>query len=311
MTERVLMLYGGWSAEREVSLTSGTACAKALEQAGYQVELFDVTRNLRALLGVLDPADGAPPDVVFNALHGSGGEDGVIQGVLDIAGLPYTHSGVLASALAMDKPLSKVIFAANGIRVPGGKIISRSDLAGGAPLPAPFVIKPADDGSSVGVEIVHAGDNRPAPYASAEGNPDDRLLVEPFIAGRELTVAVMGDRPLTVTEIKPRSGFYDYRAKYTEGVADHVVPADLPKPVFDACLAQAASAHECLGCRGVSRADFRFDDAQAGLDGLYLLEINTQPGMTPLSLVPEQAAYCGIGFPDLCAWMVENAQCRN
>jgi len=311
MTERVLVLYGGWSAEREVSLTSGRACAAALVEAGFEVDECDVARDPRAIVDVLNPAEGPAPDVVFNALHGRGGEDGVVQGVLDIVGRPYTHSGVLASALAMDKPLAKIVLAAAGINVPEGRIVKRSELVEGIPLPPPFVIKPADEGSSVGVEIVHKGDNRTSPYASAAGHPDDRMLVEKFVPGRELTVAVMGDRALTVTEITPKAGFYDYRAKYTEGVADHVVPADIPDDVFEACLTQAATAHAVLGCEGVSRADYRYDDTQPGTDGLFMLEVNTQPGMTPLSLVPEQAAHCGIGFAELCRWMVENARCPN
>ena len=311
MVDRVLLLYGGWSAEREVSLTSGRACAKALIEAGFDVDEFDVSRDLRALIDALDPQDKPAPEVIFNALHGQGGEDGMVQGVLEMVGRPYTHSGILASALAMDKPLAKTVLASAGINVPTGKLVKRSTLMDASPLPPPFVIKPADEGSSVGVEIVHKGDNKGAPYASANGNPDDRMLVEEFIPGRELTVAVMGDRALTVTEIQPKAGFYDYRAKYTDGVADHVVPAKIPTDVFDACLDQAAKAHDLLGCRGVSRADYRYDDTRQGIDGLFMLEVNTQPGMTPLSLVPEQAAHCGIEFPQLCRWMVENAQCPN
>ncbi|MEM1398300.1 MAG: D-alanine--D-alanine ligase [Pseudomonadota bacterium] len=311
MVERVLVLYGGWSVEREVSLTSGEECATALSQAGFTVEKYDVTADPRQLLDAIDPTDGPAPDVIFNALHGRGGEDGVVQGLLEMVGRPYTHSGVLASALAMDKPLAKTVFQAGGIKVPTGTVLARKDLSSNDLMPAPFVIKPAEEGSSVGVEIVREGDNRPAAYASSEGDPEDRLLVEEFIPGRELTVGVMGDRALTVTEIKPRSGFYDYRAKYTDGVADHIIPAEIPPDVFELCLSQATEAYRQLGCHGVSRADFRFDDTKPGTDGLYMLEVNTQPGMTPLSLVPEQAAHCGIDFAELCRWMVENARCPN
>ncbi|NNG04327.1 MAG: D-alanine--D-alanine ligase [Inquilinus sp.] len=305
MAKRVAVLMGGWSAEREVSLSSGRECAKALETAGYEVIPVDVRRDLGALLTELTPG----PDVIFNALHGKGGEDGVVQGVLEFLQVPYTHSGVLASALAMDKQVAKQVMAAAGIPVPAGVVVSRDEVLRGHPIDPPYVVKPVDEGSSVGISFVMPGDNLPGldPKSWVFG---DRALVESYVAGRELTVAVMGDRPMAVTEIKPLAGFYDYEAKYTDGKAVHDVPADIPAPVYEECLRLALLAHRCLGCSGVSRADYRYDDSRPGLEGLFMLEVNTQPGMTPLSLVPEQAAHLGIEFPELCAWMVENAACH-
>ena len=304
MTKRVALLMGGRSAEREVSLVSGAACAKGLREKGYDVDVIDVGQDLGALLAALDPK----PDVVFNALHGRYGEDGRVQGLLDLLGLPYTHSGVLASALAMDKPLAKQVFGAVGLRCPEGKVISIDRLAKADPMPRPFVVKPTAEGSSVGVRIVREGDNLP-PLGSSGWHFGDEVLVERYIPGRELTVAVMGGEALAVTELRPHAGFYDYEAKYTEGKTDHIVPAPVSAAVGEAAKNMAVTAHAALGCRGVTRCDFRYDDSRKGLDGLYLLEINTQPGMTPLSLVPEQAAHRGIDFPDLVAWMVEHAQC--
>jgi D-alanine-D-alanine ligase len=304
MSKRVALLMGGRSAEREVSLVSGKACVQGLRQKGYDVEIVDVTDDMGALLTALEPR----PDVVFNALHGRFGEDGRIQGLLDLIGLPYTHSGLLASALAMDKPLAKQVFGSVGLRCPEGKVISLDQLAKGDPLARPFVIKPTAEGSSVGVRIVRTGDNLP-PLGSSSWPFGHDVLVERYIPGRELTVAVMGGEALAVTELRPRTGFYDYEAKYTEGKTDHVIPAPVPAAVGEAAKHMAVAAHAALGCRGVTRSDFRYDDSRPGLDGLYLLEINTQPGMTPLSLVPEQAAHRGISFPDLVAWMVEHAQC--
>ncbi len=303
--KRVALLMGGWSAEREVSLVSGRDCATALEQAGYEVTRIDVGRDLSALLDALTP----PPDAVFNALHGKGGEDGVIQGILEVLQIPYTHSGVKASALAMDKEIAKRVLATVGVPTPHGIVVDRDDVLAGHPIDPPYVVKPVDEGSSVGIRIVMPGDNAPG-IDKDSWVFGERALVESYVAGRELTVAVMGDRPLAVTEIMPNEGFYDYTAKYTDGKAVHQVPADVPKDVYDACLRLSLLAHETLGCAGVSRADFRYDDSRPGLDGLYMLEVNTQPGMTPLSLVPEQAAHLGISFPDLCAWMVENAACH-
>jgi len=302
MTRRVAVLMGGWSSEREVSLVSGRECAQALRASGYTVAEIDVTRDIGALVKALSPA----PDAVFNALHGRFGEDGTIQGLLDLLGIPYTHSGVLASALAMDKVAAKRIFAAVGIRVPDGLVATRAQAMAGDLLPRPYVVKPINEGSSVGVEIVVADDPLPA---FADWPDGDAVMVERYIPGRELTVAVMGERALAVTEIRAHNGFYDYTAKYTEGRAVHLIPAPIAPAAYDAALGIARRAHDALGCRGVSRADLRYDDTTGEPGALYLLEVNTQPGMTPLSLVPEQAAHCGIGFPQLVSWMVEHARC--
>jgi D-alanine-D-alanine ligase len=303
--KRVAVLLGGPSAEREVSLSSGKACADGLRQAGYDVREIDVSRDVAALVKALEPR----PDVAFNALHGRFGEDGCVQGILNLLGIPYTHSGVLASALAMDKPTAKRVFAANNIRCPDGKVVDVDSLSRADPVPRPYVFKPTHEGSSVGVTIVRKGDNRTLP-TSAQWQFGASVLVERFIPGRELTVAVMGDRPLSVTELRPHNDFYDYEAKYTGGKTDHIIPAPLPKPVFEEALRLAKRAHEALGCRGVSRSDFRYDDTESGgPEKLYLLEVNTQPGMTPLSLAPEQALHVGISFPEFVSWMVENAQC--
>jgi len=298
MTKHVAVLMGGWSAEREVSLVSGAACAKALREAGYRVTAIDVQRDAGALLTRLFPR----PDVVFNALHGRFGEDGCIQGLLNILDIPYTHSGLLASALAMDKPAAKRLFWAADIPVAEDCIVTQADLKEGEPMERPFVIKPPNEGSSVGVFIIREpGDID----AMLERWPfGEEVMVERFIPGRELTVAVMGDRALAVTEIVTERNFYDYDAKYAAGGSKHILPAPVDADVYDEALRLAARACATLGCRGVARADFRFDGEQ-----LFLLEVNTQPGMTPTSLVPEQAAHAGISFPDLCAWMVENAEC--
>ncbi len=304
MTKRVTVLMGGTSAEREVSLVSGRECAAALREAGYGVSEIDVGPDLAALVDALEPA----PDVAFNALHGRWGEDGCVQGVLELMKIPYTHSGVLASALAMDKPMAKRLFTAAGLNCPDGVIVDRETLSAGEVLPRPFVIKPLNEGSSVGVRIVTPGTNAPLDPESG-WRFGDYVLVERFVPGRELTVAVMGDRALEVTEIRPRVGFYDYEAKYTDGCADHLIPAPLPDAVRAQALEMALAAHRALGCRGVSRADFRYDDTEGEPGRLYLLEVNTQPGMTPLSLVPEQAAHLGMSFAELCSWMVENASC--
>jgi len=301
--KRVAVLMGGASAEREVSLVSGKACADALRAEGYDVTTVDVGRDVAALIAALEPR----PDAVFNALHGRWGEDGCVQGVLDLMGIPYTHSGLLASALAMDKPMAKRVFAAAGLRCPGGKLVTREEFAKGEPMARPYVMKPYNEGSSVGVRIVRQGDNVPPASSWSYGSA---ALVEPYIAGRELTVAVMGDRPLAVTELVSKTNFYDYEAKYTDGITQHLVPAPIPPKVYEAALAMALGAHRALGCRGVSRSDFRYDDTQGGgPEQLYLLEVNTQPGMTPLSLAPEQAKHVGISFGALVSWMVENAQC--
>ena len=298
MMRNVAVLMGGWSAEREVSLVSGAAVANGLKAGGYSVTSIDVQRDMAALLTRLYPK----PDAVFNALHGRYGEDGNVQGLLNILDIPYTHSGLLASALAMDKPAAKSLFAAAGILVAAHVIASRDDLASGPVMEAPYVIKPLNEGSSVGVTIIGEGERY---SADGESWPyGEKVMVERFIAGRELTVAVMGDKALAVTEITTQRGFYDYDAKYAEGGSQHRLPADIPAPVEAEAMRISALAHKELGCRGVSRADIRFD----GKD-LYILEVNTQPGMTPTSLVPEQAAHAGIPFPELVGWMVENAAC--
>ena len=303
---KILVLYGGRSVEREVSLVSGRACAEALQSKGHLVTLFDMAEGVPALLKALD----ARPDVAFNALHGRWGEDGNVQGLLNLLQVPYTHSGLLASALAMDKVMAKRLFTEAGLRCPEGRISDRTSLLAGDPLPRPFVVKPVREGSSMGVVIVRPGDNA-LPFSRSDWPFGEEVLVEPYIQGRELTVSVMEERALAVTELRPRQGFYDYEAKYTDGKTDHLVPAPVEEEIYREAMESAVAAHRALGCRGVTRADFRFDDrlevGEAG--GLYLLEVNTQPGMTPLSLVPEQAAHCGISFPDLVQWMVERARC--
>jgi D-alanine-D-alanine ligase len=295
---------GGPSAEREVSLVSGRECAKGLQEAGYDAYTIDVGHDVKALVAALEPR----PDAVFNALHGRFGEDGCVQGVLEFLSIPYTHSGLLASALAMDKPMAKRVFTAAGIRCPDGVVTDIYTAERADPVPRPYVLKPANEGSSVGVRIVRPGDNRPIQADTWTFGP--RVVVERFVPGKELTVAVMGDRALAVTELVSHTAFYDYEAKYTEGRTDHLIPAPIPQAVYDEALRMAKLAHDTLGCRGVSRSDFRYDDtADGGPNRLYLLEVNTQPGMTPLSLVPEQAKYRGISFPELVGWMVENARC--
>ena len=304
MTKTVAVVMGGWSPERDVSLSSGWECAKALADCGYHVRVIDVCRDLAALMRALDPR----PDVIFNALHGVGGEDGTMQGVFEMLGVPYTHSGVLASAVAMHKPTAKAIFRDAGLPVAEGIVATPEMLVESDPMPAPFVVKPTNQGSSVGVRIVRINDNSWREevmewYYGAE------LLVERFVPGRELTVAVMGDRALGACEIVPRGTFYDYTAKYAAGGSDHLTPAPVPAAVYEAALGIGLQAHRALGCRGVSRADLRYDDTPAGGGRLYLLEVNTQPGMTPTSLVPDIARHVGIGFDELVAWMVENASC--
>ena len=305
MSKNVALLLGGWSPEREVSLSSGRECARALADHGYRVRAIDVGRDPAALLRALDPR----PDIIFNALHGVGGEDGTIQAVFEMLAIPYTHSGVLASALAMHKPMAKTVFRAAGLRVAESVLASPEDLARYDPLPAPFVVKPTNQGSSVGVRIVRVGDN-----SWREEVLDWRfgreIMVERFVPGRELTVAVMGDRALGVCEIVPRGSFYDYTAKYALGGSDHLVPAPIPPGIYDEALDVALRAHRALGCRGVSRADLRYDDTADGDDRLYLLEVNTQPGMTPTSLVPDIAKQAGISFDELVIWIAENAACE-
>lgn len=298
----VAVLMGGLSAEREVSLVSGAACAAALAELGHRVTRIDAGADLAARLLEVGP------EVVFNALHGRLGEDGRVQGLLDLLAIPYTHSGVLASAVAMDKPLAKRLFTSAGMRCPEGVETSLGALLDGRlPIDPPLVIKPAAEGSSVGVVILPDADLRPLTGRN-DLEPAQRVMVERYVPGRELTCGILGDEPLAVTEIRPRDGFYDYRAKYTDGFAEHVVPAAIPAELEALVLDWSLRAHRLLGCRGTSRADFRWDDA-AGGDGLHLLEINTQPGMTPLSLVPEQAMFRGIPFSDLVARILEVARC--
>ncbi len=303
--KHVAVLMGGWSAEREVSLVSGAGVAKALEEEGYRVTAVDVQRDLAGLMQALT---SPRPDVVFNALHGRGGEDGTIQGILEFLGLPYTHSGVQASAIAMDKAMTKRVLETAGVRSPKGLVLTRGEITGGAhPMPAPYIVKPVDEGSTVGVTLVREGQNSPVGDAWTFG---ERALVEEFIRGRELTVGVMGDRALAVTEIVFEAQVYDYTAKYSAGHAVHTIPAAIPDAVAEEAKRLAVVAHQTLGCRGVSRSDFRWDDSRPGTDGLYFLEINNQPGMTPLSLVPEQAAHVGISYGALVGWLVENASCQ-
>lgn len=299
MSKSVAVLMGGWSAEREVSLMSGKPCADALERAGYAVTRIDLHRNIPDLLAALDPR----PDVVFNALHGRWGEDGCIQGVLDMLAIPYTHSGRVASTLAMDKPLSIELFRMAGIPTANHVTLEIDALRGQAdPMPRPYVVKPAQEGSSVGVYIILEGSNGP----DFAGWTFGTAMVEEYIPGRELTVAVMGGKAMAVTELKPVQGFYDYEAKYTDGKTVHLCPAPVPETVAQSCMEFAERAHKVIGCRGVSRSDFRYDPDTGRL---VILEINTQPGMTPLSLVPEQAQHVGMSFEELVSWMVENATC--
>jgi len=292
------VIKGGPSAEREVSLSSGRECAAALRDAGYDVVEVDAGRDLSTRLTEISP------DTVFNALHGRWGEDGCVQGLLEWLGLPYTHSGVLSSALAMDKERTKAAYRAAGLPVVASVLAARDAVRAAHVMPPPYVVKPNNEGSSVGVYLVQEAAN--APPALSDDMPET-VMVEAFAPGRELTTTVMGDRPLTVTDILT-DGWYDYDAKYTPGGSRHVVPADVPPEIFEACMAHALQAHQVLGCRGLSRTDFRWDETK-GPDGLILLETNTQPGMTPTSLSPEQAQAVGISFPELCAWMVEDASC--
>jgi D-alanine-D-alanine ligase len=299
----VVVLMGGWSAEREVSLVTGAGVDEALESRGHRVTRIDMGRDVAQRL------NEAAPDVVFNALHGTPGEDGTVQGLMDLMGLKYTHSGLETSVIAIDKELTKLVLVPHGIRMPAGEIVASESLYAADPLPRPYVLKPVNEGSSVGVAIVTREGNYGNPIGRDVKGPwqeFDRLLAEPFIRGRELTVAVLGDEALAVTELKPKTGFYDYDAKYTDGRTEHVCPADVPAEIAEAMLRMARDAHRILGCKGASRSDFRWDDEQ-GEAGIYLLEVNTQPGMTPLSLVPEQARYRGIDYPELCERLVEAA----
>lgn len=300
---KVAILMGGWSAEREVSLVTGKGVAEAVARLGHEAVAIDMGRDVAQRLAEVQP------DVVFNALHGTPGEDGSVQGLLDLMGLKYTHSGLATSVVAIDKQLTKQALLPHGIRMPGGHVVRTESLYLGDPLPRPYVLKPVNEGSSVGVAIVTVESNYGDPIARESKGPwqeFDELLAEPFIRGRELTTAVLGDRALGVTELRPKSGFYDYDAKYTEGMTEHICPANVPQAIADACLDLALRAHRVLGCKGTSRSDFRWDD-EKGVEGLYLLEVNTQPGMTPLSLVPEQAKAVGIGYDELVQMILDEA----
>jgi D-alanine-D-alanine ligase len=291
----VVVLMGGWASERPVSLMSGKGVADALESKGHRVTRIDMDRQVAARIAE------AAPDIVFNALHGVPGEDGTVQGMLDLMGVPYTHSGLATSVIAIDKELTKQALVPHGVPMPGGRIVRSAELYERDPLPRPYVLKPVNEGSSVGVAIVTDTANYGNPIRPDSAGPWREfasLLAEPYIRGRELTVAVVGGTPLTVTELVPKSGFYDFDAKYTDGMTEHVCPADIPVEVAELCKAYALKAHQLLGCRGPSRSDFRWDDEQ-GQAGLFLLETNTQPGMTPLSLVPEQARACGMDYAAL------------
>jgi len=305
MTDKlhVAVLMGGWSAEREVSLMSGNGIADALEKNGHQVTRIDMDRNLAMVL------DAVKPDVVFNALHGCPGEDGTVQGMLDLMQIPYTHSGLATSVIAIDKELTKQQLVPAGIPMPEGKMVKSAEIFEADPLPRPYVLKPVNEGSSVGVAIVTDQGNYGNPIGRDVTGPwqeFDELLAEPFIKGRELTTAVIGGKSLCVTELKTKAGFYDYDAKYTEGLTEHVCPADIPAEIEKLCLDYALRAHQVLGCKGTSRTDYRWDD-ELGADGLFVLETNTQPGMTPLSLVPEQAKQMGISYEELVEMIVREA----
>jgi D-alanine-D-alanine ligase len=300
--KHVAVLMGGWSAEREVSLRSGKACADAAEKAGYRVSRLDVTREVAAKLREIKP------DVALNVLHGRPGEDGTLQGLLEILGIPYSHSGVLASSLAMQKDIAKTVFKAAGIPVPGGMLVSRAEAAKRHMLPPPYVIKPVAEGSSVGVFIVREDHKHPPQELNrADWKFGELVLIEPYIPGKELTCAVMGDKALGVIEIVAATKFYDYEAKYAPGGSKHILPAPIAPAVYEECRRLSLAAHNALGCRGVTRADFRYDDSLAGFQGLACLEVNTQPGMTEVSLVPELAAHAGLSFEDLVRWMIEDA----
>ncbi len=300
----VAVLEGGWSSEHDVSLMGSGQIAAALKDAGYDVRRIYVRRDLRQLIDDLTPA----PDVVYNALHGPYGEDGCLQGVLECLGIPYSHSGVMASAMAMDKPMAKVLFEKAGIPCAPHLIVTRDEYLGGEVMELPYVLKPLNEGSSVGVTIVRVDTDKPG-IDHDIWTHGSRLMIERFIAGRELTVSVVGDRALGVTELRPYEGFYDYEAKYSDGKTEHLVPAPVHPEIYAKAMEYAVRAHKALGCRGVSRSDFIYDDQDGEPGQLFILELNTQPGMTPLSLVPEQATHVGISFGELVSWMVENAAC--
>ena len=303
MTQHVAVLMGGWSAEREVSLVTGDAVCAALKETGYRVTAIDVAPD------IFDVLSGLKPDVAFNALHGRFGEDGCIQGILEVLKIPYTHSGVLASALAMDKPRARQMFASVSIPCPEGRVVHRDEVLDGQVFDPPYVLKPTNEGSSVGVRLVFEGDNM-SPLDEANWAYGEQVLIEKYIPGREIQVAVMNDKALGAIEIRPKKRFYDYEAKYTDGWADHIMPAEIPEADYEESLRLALLAHQTLGCRGVTRSDLRYDDTITGEAQLYMLEVNTQPGMTPLSLVPEIAAHIGISFAELTDLIVQDAGCQ-
>jgi len=303
--KHVAVLKGGWSAERPVSLVTGEGCAKALREEGFKVTEVDVGRDIAEVLTKLKP------DVCFNALHGQWGEDGCVQGLLEVLNIPYTHSGVLASAVAMHKERAKAVFRGAGLPVVADKMVSRHEAAKGQVMKPPYVIKPVAQGSSVGVFIIRPGDNRPpSELTSPDWHLGEEVMVEEYVPGRELTVAVMNGKALGVTDIVPKTEFYDFEAKYSTGGSVHVIPAKIHKQAYEEALDIATRAHAALGCRGVSRTDLRYDNTKGEPGRMIILEVNTQPGMTPTSLVPEQAAYNGISYGALCRWMVEDASCE-
>ena len=303
MSKHVAVLMGGWSAEREVSLVSGAAVVEALKEKGYRVSAIDAGHTVATTLGDMKP------DVCFNALHGRFGEDGCIQGVLETLGIPYTHSGVLASAMAMDKPLAKKLYDTVGLPCVEGGIFHRDQILAGDVMAAPYVIKPLNEGSSVGVKIV-TGEENELPFASEAWHYGEEVLVERYIPGREVQVAVLDDKAIGAIEIRPKNQFYDYEAKYFDGFAEHLMPAPIDKAVYDDVMQMAELAHKVLGCRGVTRTDFRYDDTDGEPGKLFILETNTQPGMTPLSLTPEIAAHAGMNFGELVDWLVKDASCQ-
>ena len=305
MTKKVALLVGGWSAERQVSLEKGKAIEKALREKGYDVNVIDVSKDIARLIEQLTPK----PDVVYNNLHGKGGEDGTIQAVLDMLEIPYTHSSVLASAIGMDKPVAKILAASVGVRVPEGMLATKGDVVKDHVMEPPYVVKPPREGSSVGVRIILERDNQP-PLDLENWAFGDEVLVEQYIPGRELTVAILDGKAQAVTEIVAQTRFFDYEAKYHDTRTEYVLPAKIPQDVYDAALDYAERVFNVVGCSGIARCDFRYDDSKLGADGLYFLEINTQPGFTPESIGPSQVIYNGMSYNDLCAHLVETAKCH-
>lgn len=305
MKKKVALLVGGWSAERQVSLEKGKSIERALREKGYDVKVIDVQKDITRLIEELTPR----PDVVYNNLHGKGGEDGTIQAVLDILELPYTHSGVLASSIGMNKPVAKRMAASVGVRVPQGMVVAKDDVVKQHVMEPPYVVKPPCEGSSVGVRIIMERDNQP-PLDLENWAFGEDVLVEKYIPGRELTVAVLDGKAQAVTEIVAQTRFFDYEAKYHDTRTEYILPAQVPQDVYAAALDYAERVFEVIGCSGIARCDFRYDDSKPGAEGLYFLEINTQPGFTPESIGPSQVIYNGTSYNDLCAHLVETAQCH-